>query len=352
MLSHFAGSGQTIIHFWTRAVLLAATLAMASALCGAQDAGSLYGDQGVSPQAVREGGSRGDYFHASIASIAKAAPAILRGAISWNSHGWYQVHFSNGVDEAVFPEDVKYGRDHGFDRSDGDWVLVLMDAYAHRAARQGLVIGIQKSESVPAYAKPVALALLDHSSLVMVAYDRAIRAVVKPDAKMDRDAFKQALTAQFSALGIPVTQSGMLVGFLDDKGVFERLSNSVRQDGEVFGADKALGMGGIPVRVIEAFMGSAHALLVAEHDMTMDYLHRLHQGGMAMVAGTWGTAPGKLDSSNWWVRAHAFSVLDFDEDSKTVSMRNPWGKHPDPDGLFTLPLATFLDAFESCSFSD
>jgi len=29
-----------------------------------------------------------------------------------------------------------------------------------------------------------------------------------------------------------------------------------------------------------------------------------------------------------------------------VTLRNPWGNHPDPDGTFTISLAAFADSFE------
>jgi hypothetical protein len=78
----------------------------------------------------------------------------------------------------------------------------------------------------------------------------------------------------------------MLAGFLDERGFFLRLSRTVEQGGAVFGAYESLGQGGIPVRVIESFMGTAHAGLVADREMTMQYPRRLHQGGMAMVTGS------------------------------------------------------------------
>jgi hypothetical protein len=335
--------------------LLAAALAMqgfAQAQGAGSSSGSLYGKHGVTPDGVRQGILGSCYFHSSIAALAKAAPDTLRNAISRNPMGGYLVHFSTGPDEAVFPEDIEYGRAHNFDRSDGDWVLVLMRGYAQRAVRKGLADAIQRSDAMPAYAKPVALEWLDHSGLLLVAYDRAIRSVVGQDGSMDEAAFKRALTSQLSARGIPDAESTMLIGFLDNERFFDRLAYFVQRDGEVFGAYKALGQGGIPVRVIEAFMGSAHALMVADHQMTMDCLHRLHRDNTAMVAGSWSRAPADLADANWWVSAHAYTVLDYDEDSQTVVMRNPWGTHPDPNGLFTLPLATFLEGFESASFSD
>jgi len=293
------------------------------------------------------------YFHSSLAALAKAAPETLRSAISQNAGGGYTVRFFQGPGEIVFPADVESSRTHSYDHSEGNWVLVLMRGYAQRAVRQGLVTAIKKSDVISADAKPVALSWLDHSGPLLVAYDRAIRLAVSQDGKLDKATFQLGLATQMKALSVPAAEAAMLVGFLDDTRFFLRLSNTVRQDGEVFVAYKASGQGGLPVRVIEAFMGNAYVLFVADNEMTMKYLRRLHQGGMAMVAVSWGVPPSAdYASANWWVNDHAYTVLDYDEATQTVSMRNPWGSHPYPDGFFTLPLAKFLKSFESCSFSE
>jgi hypothetical protein len=332
-------------------VLVAALSAQGLAI--AQGAASLYGPGGVSPQAVRQGTLGSCYFHASIAALAKSAPQTLRGAISRNPLGGYRVHFFDGPDEIVFQEDVEYGRAHSFDRSEGEWVLVLMRGYAQRALRRGLVTSIQRSDAIPAYVKPLALEWLNHAGLLLVAYDRAIRSVISQDGKLDEATLKQSLSAQLKALGIPSAEAQMLVGLLDDRGFFNRLGRTVEEDGEVFGAYKSLGMGGIPVRVIEAFTGEAHAGLVADHERTMKDLRRLHSEGVAMVAGSWSLPPSAAySSSNWWVNAHSYTLLDFNEAEGTVKLRNPWGARPDPDGDFTLPLAVFLGGFESYSYSE
>ena len=113
--------------------------------------------------------------------------------------GWDDdVRFFDGPEELVFPEDVKYGRAHSFDRSDGDWVLVLMRGYAQREVRRSLAGAIQRSTLIPVYAKPVALSWLDQSGLLLVAYDRAIRSVVNQDGIMNKAALKQALATQLS----------------------------------------------------------------------------------------------------------------------------------------------------------
>jgi hypothetical protein len=105
------------------------------------------------------------------------------------------------------------------------------------------------------------------------------------------------------------------------------------------------------VRVFEAFAGGGESILIAGHEDALKTLRLLHQGGMAMAAGTWAVAPAGLAGANWWVNSHAYTVLDYDEASQTVSMRNPWGSHPNPDGYFTLSLATFLQGFEFASYS-
>ena len=158
--------------------------------------------------------------------------------------GGYKVHFASGPDEVVFPDDIEYGRAHSYDRSEGDWVLVLMRGYAQRTVRHGLADAIQRSELIPAYLKPVALDWLDRSGMMLVAYDRAIRAVVRQDGSLEKASFERALMEQLKALGIPAAQAQALVGFLDEAKFFDRLSLTVGQNGEVFGAYKALGQGG------------------------------------------------------------------------------------------------------------
>ena len=77
-------------------------------------------------------------------------------------------------------------------------------------------------------------------------------------------------------------------------------------------------------------------------------------GRLAMVAGS-GMSPAGTDPSSggegWWVAAHAYSVLDYDDAAQTITLRNPWGARPAPDGVFTLPLTTFLATYDSYSTS-
>ncbi len=47
----------------------------------------------------------------------------------------------------------------------------------------------------------------------------------------------------------------------------------------------------------------------------------------------------------WYVNAHCYTVLGYDSGAATVNIRNPWARHPDPDGVFNLPLSSFLPAY-------
>jgi hypothetical protein len=51
------------------------------------------------------------------------------------------------------------------------------------------------------------------------------------------------------------------------------------------------------------------------------------------------------------VPTHSYTVLDYDEAAQTVTLRNPWAARPDPDGVFTLPLAVFLEAYQSYCYA-
>ena len=51
------------------------------------------------------------------------------------------------------------------------------------------------------------------------------------------------------------------------------------------------------------------------------------------------------ESESWYVNAHCYTVLNYDSGGATVTIRNPWARHPDPDGIFSLPLATFVPAY-------
>jgi len=332
-------------------------------VAGAQAGGALFGPAGVTPQAVRQGSLGSCYFHASIAALAKAAPDTLRGAISGDGKVGYRVHFFSGPDELVETEDVEFARAQGFDHSDGLWVTVLMRAYAQRQLRESMVRVIEQSELLPIFAKPVVLAALAQTGPLVLAYDRAIRSVISQGGtgSLDKTAFKKQLTKQLSAAGIPSMQAQWLLGFLDQAGFYDTLAQTVQANGEIFGAYRGFGQGGIPVSVLEAFVGKASQGEVSEGNAPAieAVLIRLHREGLAMVAGTRAAlplaaadsaGPSSKSTPDWWVGMHAYTVMDYNQGTGAVTLRNPWGGKPAPDGAFTLPLVSFLQAYKSYAY--
>jgi hypothetical protein len=94
-----------------------------------------------------------------------------------------------------------------------------------------------------------------------------------------------------------------------------------------------------------------------------EMLNHLHRSGLALVVGTRTSLPATLtpvsaDAAvapkppDWWVPSHAYTVLDYDDGKGLVTLRNPWGAKPAPDGVFTLPLVTFLQSYQSSSFAE
>lgn len=341
-------------------VLLALCISLPSfAAAAAQSPGSspalLYGPKGVSPLAVRQGTLGSCFFHASLAAIAQASPASLRDAIHGNAKSGYRVHFISGPDELVYAQDVEYARAHGYDHSEGEWVAILMRGFAQRKLRQSMIAAIQRSTVIPAFVKPIALSSLEGSGPLLVAYDRAIRSVVSQSGKQNGEMNKAALQAEvareLSALGVTATQAQVIGGLLDHAGFYEELNTTVRENGEVFGAYRSLGQGGIPRSVMEAFFGHALAAPVTASTLVTQ-LVALHAGGMAMVAGSRpSVASFQSRPPDWYVPAHAYTVLDYDAVNRTVTLRNPWGAHPQPDGVFQLPLPVFQRTYLMYSYA-
>jgi len=336
---------------WTAVAAAVLTLGITSAK--AQDQNALYGAQGITPQAVVQGTLGSCYFHAAIAALAHSEPGTLRGMIGHSFLGAYKVHFASGPDEVVFNDDVQYGRMHHFDQSEGDWVLVLMRGYAQRTVRQSLAKQIEHSTLLPGYMKPIAAQWLNQSGLVVVAYDRAVRSVINPNGAIDKNSLKQALTAQLTALHIPAAQAAAFSGFLDEKEFFDALASDVRQNGEIFGAYQSIGQGGDPARVLAAIKGKSTQGMTRDREQLVSQLNRVHQGSVAMAAAAMDPSKaGLFAGSNWFVAPHAYTVLDYDPSNQMVTLRNPWGHHPDPNGNFSIPLNTFAAAYEYYAFAE
>jgi len=322
------------------------------AAIAAQSNQGLFGAEGINPGAVRQGRFGSCYFHASIASLAQTFPDTIRDAISQGPDGGYSVKFIDGPAETVYPEDVLFGRSHGFDNSSGDWVLVLARGFAQHSIRMDMVSAIQRSTVIPTLAKPLALSALDHSGPLMLAYDRAIRSVVQQDGTFDKASIESMIAIYATAIHVPAPEVDALNGLLDHLGLFDTLESSVRQNGDLFGAYRAIGQGGIPERVIAAFLGHAGTRRVAQDPQLLASLNALHANSILMVAATPDSPEANPSTSDWWVASHAYSVLQYDPETQVLSLRNPWGSHPDPDGTFQLPLGQFLQTYQMYSFSE
>lgn len=311
---------------------------------------ALYGVKGVSAAAVRQGYLGSCYFHAAVGALANAYPDAIRNAIREDAAtGSFYVKFIEGSEETVYADDVAFAAEHNFDRSDGEWVRVLMRAYAQKLLRQSLSKAIDKSEEIPTLLKPAAHSAVEGSDLLLQAYDRAIRNVIAQNGTIDQAALKKKLNDEARTLGVPAASAQIVAGFLQEKGVFEMIAGTIQENGELFGAYRTFGQGGIPSRVFQALVGAGHTDFPSHREHIQTMLGRIKEGGIAMVADSVATEPA--DAHSWWVPSHAYTVIGYDAATDMVTLRNPWGEHPDPDGVFKLPFETFLKDFNIYSIS-
>lgn len=255
--------------------------------------------------------------------------------------------------------DVQYTRDSGFDRSEGLWVSVLFRAYAQRVMREGLLEAVKASE-FPAVIKSTGTSFFSTNDLLLLVYDRAVRFTVNQEGDIDRKALAANLDKEMAAVSIPADTRKLLLHMLDSKGYFDVLAAKIKNNGELFGAYRAIGQGGIPEQVLTAFTGKANGVNVAANTQFVSALTRAQQSHLPIIASTGSGLAPKLISmltsfaqgKDWYVDSHAYTILNFDPSQKTVTLRNPWGDHPDPDGTFTIPLDAFVSAYERIAFSE
>lgn len=319
----------------------------------------LYGPSGVRAQAVRQGSLGSCYFHSAIAAIAATEPEALKRAIEPGKQGQWKVRFADGKTENVYLDDVQYARNSGFDRSEGLWVSILFRAYAQRIMREGLLEAVKASD-FPAMIKSSGISFFSTNDLLLLAYDRAVRATVSQEGEINQKLLATNLDKEMAAVSIPADTRKMLLHMLDSKGYFNALAAKIETNGELFGAYRAIGQGGLPEEVLAAFTGKANGVNVNSSSQFVSALSRAQQSHLAITASTGsGLAPRLLGlfrslggGKDWYVESHAYTILSFNVDQKTVTLRNPWGDHPDPEGVFTIPLDTFTSAYERIAFSE
>jgi len=333
--------------------LLLCFLAFGYPLAGATAADNLYGEKGISAAAVRQGRLGSCYFHAVIAGLAERRQDAIRKMIEPNADGSYTVTFGDGKKETAYPEDLRYTRETGYDLSDGQWVAVLFRAYAQRVLRQSLLQAIDSSDIFPLLKQPAAQLISSNDPLVL-AYDRAIRAEVDQYGNVDRGKLEARLKGQMSAITVPDSVKDTLISTLESGGFFDKMVEMIRQNGELFGAYRAVGQGGIADRVMKTLGGSARFQENQSESQAAAALEEAASKGLPIVACTGGSrfyqevAAGRAlppDTNPWYVNAHCYTVLGYDAGAASVNLRNPWARHPDPDGIFDLPLKTFFQAY-------
>ncbi|HLK52750.1 MAG TPA: C2 family cysteine protease, partial [Candidatus Angelobacter sp.] len=259
----------------------------------------LYGPSGIRAQAVRQGKLGSCYFHSAIAAIAATDPSVLQHAIETVKPGQWRVHFADGKSENVYANDVQYTRDSGFDRSEGLWVPVLFRAYAQRIMREALLEAVRASE-FPAVIKSTGTSFFSSNDLLLLVYDRAVRATVSQDGDVDRRLLAANLDKEMAAVSISADTRKLLLRMLDSKGYFDALAARVKNNGEMFGAYRAIGQGGLPEQVLAAFTGKADGVNVSPAGQFVSTLTQAQQSHLAITASTGTGFASKLASGTDW----------------------------------------------------
>lgn len=321
---------------------------------------ALYGSQGVSPQAVRQGALGTCYFYASVAALAATQPDSLRQAILSDDNGGLRVRFADGKIEQVHPDDIEFARQSDFDHSDGLWVAVLFRGYAQRTLRESILHSLNAS-SLPLQMKMLTSGVIANSDLLLLAYDHAIRSQIDQAGHINRDGLKAQLSKEMAAVPMLGLWKDSVIEMMDSSGFFESLAAQIEENGELFGAYRAAGHGGVSEEVLSAFAGGAHTYEIKSRDKAMAAIATALQKHQGVVAWTADSPLEELsakthssldeDAKNWFLRAHAYSVLSVNTTAGTVTIRNPWGSHPDPEGEFTLSLDEFTSAYTGFSTS-
>jgi hypothetical protein len=295
-----------------------------------------------------------------IAALAEAGPEGLQRMIQANSDGTYTVRFADGVKENAYPEDIQYARESGYDLSEGLWVAVLFRAYAQRVLRQSLVSGIEGSELFP-FVKSYLKDFVATNDPLLLAYDRAIRSQVDQYGNIDRSKLELQLREEMKPLGVAREMQEAVIKLLESGGFLDSLAEVIKQNGELFGAYRAVGQGGIAERVMQAMTGSVRFVKNDSEGQAGGALEQALRAGRPVVACSGGSLyfhqlaegrPLPADTKNWYVNAHCYTALGYDGNGQTVTLRNPWATFPEPDGIFTLPLGSFVPAFRGITTTE
>ena len=135
-------------------------------------------------------------------------------------------------------------------------MAVLFRAYAQRVLRESLLQDIETSDMF-LFLKTPAEELVASSDPLVLAYDRAIRSQVDQYGNIDRAKLEAGLKNEMAPMtAVPDSMKDSLIGMLESGGFFEKMATLIQQNGELFGAYRAVGQGGIADRVMKTFSGS------------------------------------------------------------------------------------------------
>src|SRR5215467_14854422 len=93
-----------------------------------------------------------------------------------------------------------------------------------------------------------------------------------------------------AAVSVSTDTRKFLLRMLDSKGYFDVLAAKIKNNGEMFGAYRAIGQGGAPEQVLAAFTGKARGFGVTNSEL-ISTLTRAQKFHLAITAST-GSAPG------------------------------------------------------------
>src|SRR5208283_3159982 len=73
---------------------------------------------------------------------------------------------------------------------------------------------------------------------------------------IDRAKLEAGLKKQMAPISVPDSAKDQLIGLLESGGFFDKIVTMIQQNGELFGAYRAVGQGGIADRVMKTLAGS------------------------------------------------------------------------------------------------
>jgi hypothetical protein len=303
----------------------------------------LYENKGISPWSVKQGNLGSCYFHATIASIAHRSPKYVEKLITVKDEDKvWSVKFADGKAENVYLEDVVYTRSKDYDKSDGLWVSILFRAYSQKILRKTLYSSLLKYSSNEYYTTAINQFLIN-SDAAINSFDRVVRNSIVQNKTFDRAKYNMYIETSLSAYNMPTDVKLIVLNFANHPTAIKSIEGMVQQYTGVFGASRLAGNGGMSSNVFDVFVGNSSFSSTSDRETALFLLNSIKSFSNTGTASTGNVPVEDLEVKKWYVERHAYTILDFD--GENVTLRNPWGIHPDPDGSFTIDLDLFLKYF-------